>query len=57
MARLLGIPAKTVAHHVAHVDVKAGVRSRAGGSHSAMEHRLLEARPGPGGGCAGTLAG
>ena len=41
IARRLGITAKTVAHHVAHVYVKAGIRSRAGASLYALEHHLL----------------
>ena len=41
IARRLGITPKTVAHHVAHVYVKAGLRSRAGASLYALEHGLL----------------
>jgi HD-GYP domain-containing protein (c-di-GMP phosphodiesterase class II) len=41
IARRLGITAKTVAHHVAHVYVKTGVRSRAGASLYALERGLL----------------
>jgi DNA-binding NarL/FixJ family response regulator len=41
IARLLRITAKTVAHHVAHVYVKTGIRSRAGATLYALEHRLL----------------
>jgi HD-GYP domain-containing protein (c-di-GMP phosphodiesterase class II)/DNA-binding CsgD family transcriptional regulator len=41
IARRLGITAKTVAHHVAHVYVKTGVRSRAGATLYALERRLL----------------
>lgn len=37
----LGITAKTVAHHVQHVYDKIGVRSRAGATLFAVEHRLL----------------
>jgi HD-GYP domain-containing protein (c-di-GMP phosphodiesterase class II)/DNA-binding CsgD family transcriptional regulator len=36
----LGITAKTVAHHVQHVYDKIGVRSRAGATLFAVEHRL-----------------
>ena len=41
IARRLGITAKTVAHHVAHVYTKTGVRSRAGASLYALERGLL----------------
>jgi DNA-binding NarL/FixJ family response regulator len=41
IARSLGITAKTVAHHVAHVYTKAGLRSRAGATLYAMERGLL----------------
>lgn len=37
----LGITAKTVAHHVQHVYDKIGVRSRAGATLFAVEHRLV----------------
>lgn len=37
----LGITAKTVAHHVQHLYDKIGVRSRAGATLFAIEHRLL----------------
>jgi HD-GYP domain-containing protein (c-di-GMP phosphodiesterase class II)/DNA-binding CsgD family transcriptional regulator len=37
----LGITAKTVAHHVQHVYDKIGVRSRAGATLFAVEHRLI----------------
>jgi HD-GYP domain-containing protein (c-di-GMP phosphodiesterase class II) len=41
IARSLGITAKTVAHHVAHVYTKTGLRSRAGASLYALERGLL----------------
>jgi DNA-binding NarL/FixJ family response regulator len=41
IARRLGITAKTVAHHVAHVYTKTGLRSRAGASLYALERQLL----------------
>lgn len=41
VARALGISAKTVAHHVAHVYDKIGTRSRAGTTLFALEHGLL----------------
>lgn len=41
VARALGITAKTVAHHVAHVDEKTGCRSRAGVTLYAVEHGLI----------------
>ncbi len=37
----LGITAKTVAHHVQHLYDKIGVRSRAGATLFAVEHRLI----------------
>lgn len=37
----LGITAKTVAHHVQHVYDKIGVRSRAGATLFAVEHRMV----------------
>ncbi len=37
----LGITTKTVTHHVQHVYDKIGVRSRAGATLFALEHRLL----------------
>lgn len=40
-ARDLGITAKTVSHHVAHIYDKIGVRSRAGATLFALEHGLL----------------
>lgn len=46
VARALGISAKTVAHHVAHVYDKIGTRSRAGTTLFALEHGLV----GPGAG-------
>lgn len=39
---MLGISAKTVQHHVAHVYEKIGVSSRAGAALYAMERRLLD---------------
>lgn len=36
-----GVTAKTVAHHVQHVYDKIGVRSRAGATLFAVEHRLV----------------
>ena len=44
VARALGITAKTVAHHVAHIYDKAGCRSRAGATLFAIEHGLVSAR-------------
>ena len=41
IARALGITARTVGHHVAHVYAKAGLRSRAGASLYALERQLL----------------
>jgi HD-GYP domain-containing protein (c-di-GMP phosphodiesterase class II) len=46
ISRALGISAKTVAHHVAHIYDKTGCRSRAGTTLYALEQGLL----GPGGG-------
>jgi HD-GYP domain-containing protein (c-di-GMP phosphodiesterase class II)/DNA-binding CsgD family transcriptional regulator len=41
IAAELGITAKTVAHHVQHIYDKIGVRSRAGATLYALEHRLI----------------
>jgi HD-GYP domain-containing protein (c-di-GMP phosphodiesterase class II)/DNA-binding CsgD family transcriptional regulator len=41
VARALGITAKTVAHHVAHIYDKTGCRSRAGVTLFALEHGLV----------------
>jgi DNA-binding NarL/FixJ family response regulator len=41
ISRALGITAKTVAHHVAHIYDKTGCRSRAGTTLYALEHGLL----------------
>ncbi|HEV3402602.1 MAG TPA: helix-turn-helix transcriptional regulator [Acidimicrobiales bacterium] len=43
VARALGISAKTVQHHVAHIYTKVGVTSRAGAALFAAEHGLTEA--------------
>jgi DNA-binding NarL/FixJ family response regulator len=40
VARELGISAKTVQHHVAHIYTKVGVASRAGAALFAAEHGL-----------------
>ena len=53
VARALGIRAKTVAHHVAHVYDKTACRSRAGATLYALAHGLIGATsslPPPGGG-------
>jgi HD-GYP domain-containing protein (c-di-GMP phosphodiesterase class II)/DNA-binding CsgD family transcriptional regulator len=52
VARALGIRAKTVAHHVAHIYAKIGCRSRAGATLFALEHGLVgpTAPADPGGG-------
>ena len=42
VAAALGITAKTVAHHVAHVYDKTGCRSRAGLTLFALEHHLID---------------
>ena len=39
---LLGISARTVQHHVAHIYDKAGLYSRAGAAIFAMEHHLVD---------------
>lgn len=44
VAQALGITAKTVAHHVAHIYDKTGCRSRAGLTLFALEHQLAGAR-------------
>ena len=41
IAAELGITAKTVAHHIQHIYDKIGVRSRAGATLYALEHRLV----------------
>lgn len=47
VARDLGITAKTVAHHVAHVYDKTGCRSRAGLALFALEHHLAGPQASP----------
>ena len=41
VAAMLGISAKTVGHHIEHIYLKAGVKTRAGATLFAMEHGLL----------------
>ncbi|HEY6888260.1 MAG TPA: LuxR C-terminal-related transcriptional regulator, partial [Solirubrobacter sp.] len=41
IAAELGIAPKTVGHHVAHVDAKIGVSTRAAAALYAVEHRLV----------------
>ena len=41
VAAMLDISAKTVGHHIEHIYLKAGVKTRAGATLFAMEHGLL----------------